>query len=75
MKRSQIKPLLNYLHKKFNVTASEIDLLESWDQSIIACAMISNERRFLESSLQNIFNQLEKYFLNIQFVDSKIEIR
>jgi len=73
-KRSQIKPLLNYLHKKFNVSASEIDRLESWDQSMIACALVGNDRRFLESTLMNIYNQTEEYFRNIQFLESKIEI-
>ncbi len=73
-KRSQINPLLSYIHKKYNVSASEIDLLESWDQSMLGCAMIGNDRRFLESSLMNIFNQIEGYFRDIQFLDSKIEI-
>ncbi len=73
-KRSQIKPLLSYLHKKFNVTAAEIDLLESWDQSLLACAMIGNERRFLESSLMEIYTHMESYFRDIQFLESKIEI-
>ena len=73
-KRSQIKPLLNYLHKKFNVSASEIDLLETWDQSMIACALIGNERHFLESTLMSIFEQTEGYFRDIQFLESKIEI-
>lgn len=73
-KRSQIKPLLSYVHKKFNVTAAEIGLLENWDQSLLACAMIGNERKFLESSLMEIYNHMEAYFRNIQFLESKIEI-
>ncbi|MGV8027305.1 MAG: DUF503 domain-containing protein [Anaerolineaceae bacterium] len=73
-KRNQIKPLLSYVHKKFNVSAAEIDLLESWDQSLLVCAMIGNEKRFLESSLMEIYNHLEAYFRNIQFIESKIEI-
>ncbi|MHB8807315.1 MAG: DUF503 domain-containing protein [Anaerolineaceae bacterium] len=73
-KRSQIKPLLSYVHKKFNVTAAEIGLLENWDQSLLACAMIGNERKFLESSLMEIYNHMEAYFQNIQFLESKIEI-
>jgi len=73
-KRSQIKPLLGHLHKKFNVTAAEISLLESWDQSLLACAMVGNEKRFLESSLMEIYNHLEAYFRDIQFLESKIEI-
>ncbi|RJQ44763.1 MAG: DUF503 domain-containing protein [Anaerolineaceae bacterium] len=73
-KRGQIKPLLNYVHKKFNVSAAEIDLLESWDQSLLACVMVGNERRFLESSLMDIYNDTESHFLNIQFLESKIEI-
>ncbi len=73
-KRSQIKPLLSYAHKKFNVSAAEIDLLESWNQSLLVCAMIGNEKRFLESSLKEIYKHLEAYFRDIQFLESKIEI-
>lgn len=73
-KRSQVKPLLNYLHRKFNVSAAEIGLLDNWDQALLACVMIGNDRRFLESSLMKIYHHMEAYFRDIQFVESKIEI-
>lgn len=73
-KRSQIKPLLSYLQKRFNVSAAEVELLDRWDQSVLACAMIGNDRRFLESSLASVFTQMENRFRDIQFLGSKIEI-
>ncbi len=73
-KRGQIKPLLNYLHKKFNVSAAEIDYLDSWNKSVLACALIGNERHSLETRLGEIYHYTEINFRNVQFLDYKIEI-
>ena len=73
-KRSKIKPLIHQLHKKFNVSVAEIGCLENWSQSIIACVIVGNEKRFLEKSLQEVLKYLESNFLDMQFADIKIEI-
>lgn len=73
-KRSQIKPLLHHIHKKFNVSISEIDLLDIWDSSVIGCVMVANEKRFLDSSLKRIYNYMQSNFRDIEFFDEKIEI-
>ena len=50
-KRSILKPLLHRLHKEYNVSAAEVDKNDIWNEAIIACALISNEKRAAESEL------------------------
>jgi len=73
-KRGKIKPLLHQLHKKFNISVAEIGLNDKWSQSLIACAMVANERSFIEKSLQEISKFIEDTFLDMQFFDMRIEI-
>ncbi len=73
-KRSHIKPLLHHMHKKFNISISEIDLLDIWDSSVIGCVMVSNEKRFLDSSLKRIYNYMQSTFRDIEFFDENFEI-
>ena len=73
-KRSKIKPLIHQLHKNFNVSVAEIGYLENWSQSIIACVIVGNEKRFLEKSLREVLKYLESNFLDMQFAEIKIEI-
>lgn len=72
-KRSQVKPLINRLQREFNVSIAEIDLQDKWDETVIGCAMISNERIIAEKSLQQIVSFIEGYWKNLQLLDYKIE--
>ena len=73
-KRSHLKPLLTRLHREFNISIAEIDQQEVWDHAIIACALISNDRRFAENALQSIIHWLEKNRPDITLLDDHIEI-
>lgn len=61
-KRSQIKPLLNRLHREFNVSCAELDKLELWNEAVIGCAMLANDRRFLDAALAKIPPFIQKHF-------------
>jgi len=43
-KRGRLKPLLTRLHKEFDVSAAEMDLQDKWQETIIACGMVGNDR-------------------------------
>ncbi len=73
-KRARLKPLLARLHHEFNVSVAEIDLQDKWDQAVIGCAVLSNERQYSESSLQAIFPWLEKNWPDVTLVDDHIEV-
>ncbi len=73
-KRSQIKPLLARLHKEFNISVAEIDRQDMWQESIIACVLVSNEGRFAQKALNQVLDYTQNNWPNIQIIQHRIEI-
>ena len=73
-KRGQLLPILQRLRKEFNVSVVEMELQDRWNESVIACAGISNSREMIYRELQNVASFIPKYYPNVQLVDEKIEI-
>jgi len=73
-KRSRLKPLLVRLHKEFNVSATEMDWQDKWQEAVIACGMVGNDRVHLEQSLQAIARWVAGNWLDVQLVDENIEL-
>ena len=73
-KRGRLKPLLSRLHREFNVSAAEMELQDRWQESVIACAMFDNERRHLESALQNIAKWVRANWPDGMVEQERIEI-
>ena len=73
-KRSTIKPIVLRLHKEFNVSSSEIDLLDRWQESILACVIVSNNKTHNEQSLQKIVRYTEKTWPDVYILDHTIEM-
>ncbi len=42
-KRGRLKPLLNQLHKKFNVSVAEMERQDMWQEAVIACALVNSD--------------------------------
>ena len=74
-KRSRVKPILTRLHKEFNVSAAEIDLQDHWRDTVIACAMIGNDRVFLNNALQAILEFISRCWPDLPTLAENIEIR
>lgn len=72
-KRGQLKPLIARLRREFNVSVAEMALQDQWQEAIIACAMIGNEHRHLESALQTVSNWVEDHWPNGDVIDQRIE--
>ncbi|MBN1845663.1 MAG: DUF503 domain-containing protein [Sedimentisphaerales bacterium] len=53
-KRRVITSLKDRLGRKFNVSVAEVEHQESIRTSILAVAMVANERRFVESAMSGI---------------------
>lgn len=53
-KRSRIKPLIHRLRREFNVSVAETGLNDQWQSAVISCAMVGNERAFLDSALSAV---------------------
>lgn len=73
-KRSRLKPLIARLHKEFNISVAEIDHLDNWDHSIIACAQVSNNNRHTQRVLQQIINWVDTNWPDIELIDEQIEL-
>jgi hypothetical protein len=73
-KRGRIKPLIARLHREFNISVAEVDLQDKWQQAVIACAMVGNERGHLESALQRVAKWVEGNWPDGDVIEQKIEM-
>ena len=73
-KRSRIKPLIARLHREFNVSVAEMGLQDKWQEAVIVCAMVGNERGHLESALQNVVKWIERNWPDGDVIKEKVEI-
>ena len=73
-KRRRLKPLLARLHREFNVSAAEMAMQDSWQDAIISCAMVGNERGFLQSALGTVAAWVKRNWPDGMIVDHRIEI-
>jgi uncharacterized protein len=73
-KRGRIKPLISRLHREFNISVAEMDLQDQWQQAVILCAMVGNDRAHLQSALQNVAKWMEAHWTDGDIIDQKIEV-
>jgi uncharacterized protein YlxP (DUF503 family) len=73
-KRGRLKPLLARMHREFNVSVAEMDLHDKWQESVIVCALVSNDPAHLQRAAQNVAGWVEKNWLDLTIVDHKIEL-
>ncbi|MDQ2693162.1 MAG: DUF503 domain-containing protein [Chloroflexota bacterium] len=73
-KRGRIKPLLSRLHREFNVSVAEMDLQDSWQETVIACAMVGSGRGHLESALQTVTKWVEANWTDGDVIEQRVEI-
>jgi uncharacterized protein YlxP (DUF503 family) len=73
-KRGLLKPLLARLHKEFNVSAAEVDHLDSWQAASIALACVANDAAHVEQVLNNAVHWIEHNRPDLQVVDWQVEI-
>ncbi len=57
-KRRVIKGIKDRLANKFNVSVAEVDALDARQRAVLGIAMVANDRRFVESSLHKVVDQL-----------------
>jgi uncharacterized protein len=58
-KRQVIKSLLDRIRDKFNVSAAEVDDLDSWRRATLAFACVSKDQSFVDQVLQKVLNTVE----------------
>jgi uncharacterized protein len=72
-KRSKIKPILARLHREFNCSAAEVDRQDNWQETIIACALVSNNSVFNQQVAQQIVQFVESTWPDQPVVDHRSE--
>jgi uncharacterized protein YlxP (DUF503 family) len=73
-KRGRLKPLLNQLHKKFNVSVAEMDRQDMWQEAVIACALVNRDGKHIQRSLQTVAKWVEGNWPEGMVEDVKLEI-
>ena len=53
-KRGRIKPFIHRLRGEFNLSVAEIGRQDAWQEAVVGCAMMGNDRAFLESALSQV---------------------
>lgn len=59
-KRFILKSLKTKIQNKFNVSIAEVDYHDQWQHACLGIASVSNDRRFLDSTLSNVMNAIAK---------------
>ena len=73
-KRSRLKPLLARLHREFNVSVAEINHLDRWQETLVACALVSNDNAHTQRALQQIVKWIENNWPDMQVIEDKLEM-
>jgi uncharacterized protein YlxP (DUF503 family) len=72
-KRSRLKPLLARLHREFNISVAELDFLDAWQETLIACAVVSNDTRQNQRLLQQIIDWVERDWPDVDVIAEQME--
>jgi hypothetical protein len=73
-KRSRLRPLITRLHREFNISIAEMDHLDSWQEAVLACALVSNSNGHTQRSLQIVVEWIEKNWPDVLVVSESVEI-
>jgi hypothetical protein len=73
-KRRRLKPLLARLHREFNISVAEIDRHDAWQESVVVCSLVSNDRGFTQSSLQSVSRWVETNWPDLVLLENQIEL-
>lgn len=72
-KRREIKSLISRVRSKFNVSFAEVDCQDEWRKAVLGIAVISSERRHIDSVLNEVISFIELE-TEAEIISCKIEI-
>ncbi len=72
-KRSCLKSLIAQVHKKFHVSAAEIDLHDVWQSSTLGVAVVSNGSVHAERVLESVVRWIEDNRPDVLIIDYHVE--
>ena len=72
-KRGRLQPLLHRLHREFNISVAEMELNDKWQEAVVTCGMVGNQRVHLQQSLQAVLHWVETHWTDMTVVDETFE--
>ncbi len=72
-KRGRIKPLMARLQREFNLSVAEMGAQDAWQEAVIGCAMIANERAHLESALHTVMRHVDANWTDGDVISQTVE--
>jgi len=72
-KRKTVKSVVAKVQKRFNVSISEVGSNDKWQMVELGVSTVGNDRRFVNSALDNILSYLDSLYLG-EIIDSSIEM-
>jgi uncharacterized protein YlxP (DUF503 family) len=73
-KRSHIRPVLARLHREFNVSTAEVDLLDKWHEAVLACVLVSNDHDYTQRAMATVKNFFAGHWPDLEILDFHIEL-
>ena len=71
-KRSVLRPLLEGVRHRFNVSAAEVDHMDLWRRATLGFACVSNDQKFVDQVLGKVTSWIEAN-PRVNVVDIRIE--
>jgi len=72
-KRFVLKSIKTKIRNKFNVSVAEIENNDKWQRASLGVAVVSNDRKIVNSTLNQVINFIESDF-RVEVIDHSIEI-
>lgn len=72
-KRSRVRPIVQRLRSKFNVSVSETEAQDVLRRGVLSVACVGVSDRHVQSQLQQVINHLLGWRLDVEVVDTHIE--
>lgn len=73
-KRQVIKPIVQRVQNKFNVSVAEVDENDRWQVAQLGIACVSNDAQHANEMLSNVVRFIHDLRLDAEILDYEIEI-
>lgn len=73
-KRHVVKPILARVRNHFNVSAAEVDDLDSWQRATLAFVCVSNDANYTHGLLEKVVDWIERNRFDANILDYQIEL-
>ncbi len=72
-KRFVLKSIKTRIRNKFNVSVAEVDHLEKWQRTVLGIALVCNERKFVDKTMNQILNLVDDD-ADLQILEHQLEV-